>query len=258
MAPFLIIGPEAWSLSSGPYPVHLGLFFTLSLLLFILLLISCGNCMRRTAQFSTDRNYIEYKDKTQLVRIRQLGEVEYPEIIAKATIKKGVPRSRKVSWQNDMQLPGEHDHGDLPSQHTRALPEIPSPSLGKEDLEGKGDPVYQTPSELAAATCLPIGEDPIEPPYAASNQFRLELPTAELAIEDEVGKEDGKVGSEPDKVTAVYARVNKKLKKTSSLDLPAPSSPQDNEECEQDPPPIPEKCFGDDCVVVSESPGNKL
>ncbi|XP_067901736.1 uncharacterized protein [Heterodontus francisci] len=251
MAPPLIMGPETWSLSSGLYPEHLGLFFTLSLLLLILLLISCGNCMRKTAKFSTESNYMESKGNSQLIRISQLEDPKYPKIISKATIKKGAPQSRRVSWQNDMHVTG--------TQLSRPLPEIPSASLSKEDLEGKGDPVYQTASELAAATCLHMGEDPIEPPYAASNQFSLETPKAEFIIENEVGKEvDGKAVSQPEKVTPVYARVSKKPKKTSLPNLPVPSSPHENVECEEEPPPIPERHFGDDDdVVVSESSENK-
>ncbi|XP_078413759.1 uncharacterized protein LOC144690181 [Cetorhinus maximus] len=250
---------EFWSLSTGPYPLNLGLLFTVSLLLLILLLISCGNCMRKPAQFATENNYMESKGDSQLLRISQLEDSRYPESISEA-ITQGAPGSRKVSCQNDMQVTGTQDHGDFPSQHSRALPEIPNVSLSKENSDGKGDPVYQTANELTAAMDLQPGEGPAEPPYAASNQFSLETPKAQFIIEDDAGKEkEEEDGSQLKKVAPVYARVNKKPKETSPLNLHGRSSPHENVECEDEPPPIPDKCFGDDDDVgVSESSDSKI
>ncbi|XP_078085477.1 uncharacterized protein LOC144504259 isoform X2 [Mustelus asterias] len=188
--------------------------------------------------------------------LSQLEDPNYPKNISKATIK-GAPGSRKVSWQNDIHVTGTPERGDFPSQHSRALPEIPNASLSKENSDGKVDPVYQTASELAAGADGQFGEDTIEPPYAASNQFSLETPKTEFIIQDDVGSDEA--GCQLGKVAPVYAKVSKKPKQGSSLNRPGPSTCPENVQDEEEPPPIPEKCFSDvsDDVVVSESPNSK-
>ncbi|XP_072371214.1 uncharacterized protein [Scyliorhinus torazame] len=250
------MGPESLPWSTESYPVHVGLFLTLSFLMLILLLISCGNCMRKTAQFSTESNYVESKRHSQ--RITQFEDPKHSNSVSDATKKEGAPGSRKVSWQKDMHVTGTQDDGDSPSQHSRALPQIPNAPLSKEHSNGTGDPVYQTANELAAATQKQLGEDAFEPPYAASNQFSPQAPMVELVIEDYVGK--GEAGAQSEKMPPVYARISKKPKEISPRDLPVPPSALEEVECEQEPPPIPEKCFPDDDdydVVGSESSDTK-
>ncbi|XP_051868703.1 uncharacterized protein LOC127568696 isoform X2 [Pristis pectinata] len=250
MAPPLILGAETWSMSGGTHVVSLDLVYALSLLLLILLLVSCGNCMRSSGQFSTDSNYMQSKDSSQLIRVTQLDDVQYPKIICKPTLR-GSLHSRKVSWQNDMHVTGSPPPGS--AQQSRALPEIPGGPACQEDSDGKGDPVYQTASELAAP-CQCMEEEPMDQPYAASSQFGVETPTAELVIEDEAGGEEDRRSG---KVTAVYARVSKKLKNPPGSEPPLPSSAPGNLEPEDLPPPVPEKLFGDGDIMVSESPGNQ-
>ncbi|XP_060686733.1 uncharacterized protein LOC132819305 [Hemiscyllium ocellatum] len=247
------MGAEPWSLSGGSYSMHLWLFFTLSLLLFILLLISCGGCMRKSAQFSAQNNDTETKDDTHLISISQFDDSVFPNSISTATIQEGHPGSRKVSWQNDEEMPGTQDNKESPCQHSRALPEIPAALDDKGNPDGKGDPVYQTARELTAAECQEISEDPIEPSYAASDQFSLETQRAEFIIEDDVAKEEGNFQQK--KVAPVYARVSKKTKNTPLLCLPSLSAVHGNVERDEEPPPLPEKRFDldDDFVIGEES-----
>ncbi|XP_043551176.1 uncharacterized protein LOC122552548 [Chiloscyllium plagiosum] len=244
---------EPWSLSGGSYSMHLWLFFTLSLLLFILLLISCGGCMRKSAQFSAQNNDTETKDDTHLISISQFDDSVFPNSISPATIQEGHPGSRKVSWQNDVEMPGMQDNKESPCQHSRALPEIPAALDDKGNPDGKGDPVYQTARELTAAECQEISEDPIEPSYAASDQFSLEAQRSEFIIEDDVAKEEGNFQQE--KVAPVYARVSKKTKTAPLLCLPSLSAAHGNVERDEEPPPLPEKRFDldDDFVIGEES-----
>ncbi|XP_038673490.1 uncharacterized protein LOC119976782 [Scyliorhinus canicula] len=253
----MTMGPESLPWSPDSYPIHVGLFLTLSLLILILLLVSCGNCMRKTVQFSTESNYVDSKRDSQLLSITQFEDPKHPNSVSNAAKQEGAPGSRKVSWQNDMHVAGTQDDGDGPSQHSRALPQIPNAPVRKEHSNAMGDPVYQTAKELAAATDTQLGEDPIEPPYAASNQFSLQTPTVELIIEDDVGK--GEAGAQSEKMPPVYARISKKPKDISPRDLPLPPSALEEVQYEQEPPPIPEKCFpdDDDDVVLSESSDTK-
>ncbi|XP_048456809.1 uncharacterized protein LOC125483973 isoform X2 [Rhincodon typus] len=244
------MGAEPWSLSGGSYSMHLWLFFTLTLLLLILLLISCGSCMRDAAQFSAESNDTETKDDTQLISISQMDDSVFPKSISTATIQEGRPGLRKVSWQNDVEMSGTQDDKESPCQHSRALPELPTASGSKVNPDGKGDPVYQTARELSAAECPELAEDSIEPSYAASEQFSLEAQRTEFIIEDDIAKEDGE--GQREKVAPVYARVSKKPKNTPLLQLPSPSLARGNVECDEEPPPLPEKHFDlDDDFGVS-------
>lgn len=164
----------------------------------------------------------------------------------------GSLHSRKVSWQNEM------PHEPASVQQSRALPEIPGSSASKEDSEGKGDPVYQTASDLETPSHN-VEEEAVELPYATSNHFSLEAPEDVLLLEEEVAEQETrKADIEPDKVMALYARVSKKVKNSPALDPPSPSTPPESKEREEQPPPVPEKLFDDGDVVMSEASGNQV
>ncbi|XP_062911007.1 uncharacterized protein LOC134350030 [Mobula hypostoma] len=253
MAPPSVLGAETWAASAGACVVTLDVICALSLLLLILLVISCGNCMRNSSQFSTDRNYTEYTEgKSQLIRVVKLDDDEQTKITCKPTLTEGSLHSRKVSWQNDVQVPGtlspELPHA--PAPQSRALPDIPTGPVGKEDTEGKGDPIYQTASELDAPS-QGAEEDPKEQPYMASSQPAPDVPMTDLIVEEE--EEGGRSAS--GKVTAVYARVSKKVKNPSDVAALAPCPPPGELEQEELPPPIPEKLFSDG--EIGGSPGDQ-
>ncbi|XP_072906401.1 uncharacterized protein [Hemitrygon akajei] len=250
MAPPLVLGAETWAASGGTYVVTLDTFCALSLLLLILLVISCGDCMRNSSQFSTDRNYTEYTEgESQLIRVMKLDNDEQPKITCKPTLREGSLHSQEASWQNDVRVPGptSPELRCSPTPQSRALPDIPT---GPVDTEGKGDPIYQTASELDAP-CQGAEEEPNEQPYVASSQLGPDTPTTDLILEEE--EEGGRSASE--KVTAVYARVSKKVKSPSGEAAPAPCPPPGKLEQDELPPPIPEKLFSDG--DIGDSPGNQ-
>ncbi|XP_078262041.1 uncharacterized protein LOC144597013 [Rhinoraja longicauda] len=148
-------------------------------------------------------------------------------------------------------------HEPTSVQQSRALPEIPGSSASKEDSEGKGDPVYQTASELETPS-RNVEEEAVEPPYATSNHFSPEAPEDEPLIEEQaIEQETRKADTEPDKVMALYARVSKKVKNSLVLGPPSPSTPPESKEFEEQPPPVPEKLFDGGDVVMSEASGNQ-
>ncbi|XP_069786459.1 uncharacterized protein [Narcine bancroftii] len=251
MAPCLSAGTHLWSVDSGDPLVHLELFYTLSLLLLVLLLISCGTCIRESAEFSTDGNCTEHQACSQLLHMTLLDDGQYRQNICMSTSKEGSPHSRKVSWQNE----GPSSHESAMTQPARALPEIPGSAACGEDLEGKADPVF---SKLAELCQLQDEEEDREQPYATSRQLGLETARAEVGARDEAGgEESGKPGPDTQKVMVVYARVSKKQKSMSGLVLLDLTSPPKGEELQEEPPPIPEKRFADGDLVATEMPGQQ-